>query len=102
MVTMLTFSSYSQGLVDLQLKGLDDGERRAMFLEALDEDFQVAATQHYEAEENSRRSRKPDAILERIEGEREDEHFTPPDEAVDRTFAGYKVRPSRSVRVTPK
>ena len=80
MVTMLTFSSESQGLADFQLKGLDDNERRSMFQDAFDEDFQIAATQHYGAEQNSKRSRKADAVLERIERQREDETFAPPDD----------------------
>ena len=82
-VTMLTFHADHQGLSDFQLKGLDDGQRRAMFQESFDEDLQIAATQHCEAEQHSRRTRKPDAILERIEREREDESFAPPDEAFD-------------------
>ena len=102
MVTMLTFSPLSQGLADFQLQGLDDTQRMAMFLDTFDEDFQIAATQHSQSEQNSKRSRKPDAILERIEQEREDENFTPLDEAFVSTFAGYKVRPSRNLRITPK
>ena len=81
MVTMLTFNAESQGLADFQLKDLDDTQRRSMFQDSFDEDLRIAASQHYEAEQNSRRTRKPDAVLERIERQREDETFTPPDEA---------------------
>ena len=74
-ITMLTYSSYDQGIADFQLEGFEDRQRRDLFLNSFDEDLQVAAKPHYEPELNSRRTRKPDAVLERIEQQREDESY---------------------------
>ena len=98
-ITIMTFGSYDQGFVDFRLRGLDDGERRAMLQEDFDRSQQVAATQHYHADASSRQNRKPDPIMEDIERKREDESLTPPEEALSR-FAGYDIRPSK--RLTPK
>ncbi len=102
-ITTLTYSSYDQGIVDFQLEGLDDRERRELLLESFDEDLQIAATQHFESEQHSKRTRKHDAVLERIGQQREDESFAPPDEAFEQTFYGYNVRlSSKNARITPK
>ena len=98
-ITIMTFGSYDQGFVDFRLRGLDDGERRAMLQDDFDQSQQVAATQHYHADASSRQNRKPDPIMEDIERKREDESLTPPEEALSR-FAGYDIRPSK--RLTPK
>ena len=87
-MTMLTFNAESQGLAGFQLKDLDDTQRRSMFQDSFDDDLRIAATQHYEADE-------------RIEREREDETFAPP-EAFNQSFSGYNVRPTKSSRITPK
>ena len=38
-ITMLTYSSYDQGIADFQLEGLDDRQRRDLFLNSFDEDL---------------------------------------------------------------
>ena len=50
----MTFSNYDQGFIDFQLQGLDDGERRAMLQADFDQHLQVAATQHYQSEVDSK------------------------------------------------
>ena len=98
-ITIMTFSNYDQGFTDFQLKGLDDGERRAMLQEDFDQHQQVAATQHYHSDVNSKQNRKADPVLEDVERKREDENLTPPEEALSR-FPGYEIRPSK--KLVPK
>ena len=98
-ITIMTFSNRDQGFTDFQLKGLDDGERRAMLQEDFDQHQQVAATQHYQSDVNSKQNRKVDPVLEDVERKREDESLTPPEEALSR-FPGYDIRPSK--KLVPK
>ena len=91
----LTFSQENQGLIEFHLKGLDEHERYNHLKTRFDENLDIAARQHYMAENNSRRSRKQDATLERIETEREDEQFPIPAEAtID--YRGYQPRPTQA------
>ena len=98
-ITIMTFSNRDQGFTDFQLKGLDDGERRAMLQEDFDQHQQVAATQHYQSDVNSKQNRKADPVLEDVERKREDENLTPPEEALSR-FPGYEIRPTK--KLVPK
>ena len=99
-VMVLTFSQENQGLIEFHLKGLDEQERYNHLKTRFDEDLDIAARQHYMAENNSRRSRKQDATLERIETEREDVNFPIPAEAsID--YRGYQPRPTQ-FRLVPK
>ena len=102
-VTILTFSQENQGLIDFHLRGLDENERYNHLRRRFDEDLDIAARQHYLAENNSRRSRKQDAVLERIETERENLDFPIPPEATI-GYSGYQPRPTQStrIRLTPK
>ena len=97
--SIMTFSNYDQGFTDFQLKGLDDGERRAMLQTDFDQHLQVAATQHYQSDWNSKQNRKADPVLEDVERKREDESLTPPEEALSK-FSGYEIRPSK--KLVPK
>ena len=102
-VTILTFSQENQGLIDFHLRGLDENERYNHLRRRFDVDLDIAARQHYMAENNSRRSRKQDAVLERIETERENLDFPIPPEATI-GYSGYQPRPTQStrIRLTPK
>ena len=102
-VMVLTFSQENQGLIEFHLRGLDEYERYNHLKARFDEDLDIAARQHYMAENNSRRSRKQDATLERIETEREDVNFPiPPEASID--YRGYQPRPTQSsrIRLIPK
>ena len=102
-ITVLTFSQENQGLIEFHLRGLDEYERYNHLKARFDEDLDIAARQHYMAENNSRRSRKQDATLERIETEREDVNFPiPPEASID--YRGYQPRPTQSsrIRLIPK
>ena len=97
-VMVLTFSQENQGLIEFHLRGLDEYERYNHLKARFDEDLDIAARQHYMAENNSRRSRKQDATLERIETERENLDFPIPPEATI-GYRGYQPRPTQSTRI---
>ena len=102
-VMVLTFSQENQGLIEFHLRGLDEYERYNHLKRRFDEDLDIAARQHYMAENNSRRARKQDAVLERIETERENVDFPIPPEATI-GYRGYQPRPTQSakIRLVPK
>ncbi len=63
-------------------------QRREMFTEAFDANLSIAAAPCCQVEEESRRKRQCDDVLELMEQKRESEAFEPPPEAFSDTWKG--------------